>query len=354
MPSPYEVWAPILKGPSPALRPCGASFRYLSDARNRTAMTRISNLLLSKTPHWLVDRAFNAAVGSEPILFVSGFWRSGTTWIQEHLAATLQAKTVFEPLSTAIAPWNDILKREGITNANLREALIPGVALPGSPIWVHFDRTVSGATSCTSSTRARRSLGESLKKKTIVKDVRMQLNLSAIHLRYSIPIVHIRRHPCAVVSSLLDAPSNSWKLDFSNIRLAHLFREQMGPRELVSGITINHVDFDDDALSRIACYWALTEKWIDDTLSGKPWARIIDYERMVSNPLAISELCASIALQPVRSVSLDVDSSTTFKSVRGTPTRNRISAWRKRMSTKDIERVLNIVSFIHPNIQNLQ
>src|ERR1700744_1192686 len=59
-----------------------------------------------------LDRATHSLGLSKPVLFVSGFWRSGTTWLQEYLASGFHAKTIFEPLSPLIEA-RDLMLREG-------------------------------------------------------------------------------------------------------------------------------------------------------------------------------------------------------------------------------------------------
>ncbi len=47
----------------------------------------------------LVDAALGLSGLARPVVLVSGFWRSGTTWLQECLVEGLEAKSIFEPLS---------------------------------------------------------------------------------------------------------------------------------------------------------------------------------------------------------------------------------------------------------------
>src|SRR5262245_54727605 len=47
--------------------------------------------------YW-IDRTLAFRCDPSETLLLSGFWRSGTTWLQEALRDVLYAKTLFEPL----------------------------------------------------------------------------------------------------------------------------------------------------------------------------------------------------------------------------------------------------------------
>jgi hypothetical protein len=65
-------------------------------ASNRHAfrVSRVASMRAARA----VDLITGRLGAARPVVFVSGFWRSGTTWMQELLAKSLHAKTVFEPL----------------------------------------------------------------------------------------------------------------------------------------------------------------------------------------------------------------------------------------------------------------
>ncbi len=61
-----------------------------------------------------------------PIVLVSGFWRSGTTWVQECLAESLGAKTIFEPLSPQEPRRRAFLASRFPADEDALQAFIPG------------------------------------------------------------------------------------------------------------------------------------------------------------------------------------------------------------------------------------
>ncbi len=48
-------------------------------------------------PEWGLDLCAAPFVDPSEAVVVTGFWRSGTTWLQQTLARLHNAKTVFEP-----------------------------------------------------------------------------------------------------------------------------------------------------------------------------------------------------------------------------------------------------------------
>ena len=72
-----------------------------------------------------IDRGLAALGIARPLLIVSGFWRSGTTWLQECLAESLGAKTVFEPLSP-MEPKRRAALGGAFAAGDARPALVPG------------------------------------------------------------------------------------------------------------------------------------------------------------------------------------------------------------------------------------
>jgi hypothetical protein len=180
-----------------------------------------------------------------------------------------------------------------------------------------------------------------------VKDVRLQLNLAAIHRRYGVRTVHLRRHPCAVVSSIVAA---RWNWSFERLRMASLVAPFIDDLR-VEGIAGAEWarQFDADAVSRIAAYWAITERLTDTIVRGQPWGTILTYEDAVLDPGGtVDDLCRLIGRRRASVANPDRDSATTYGSSRGAPAKERPHAWRSRMSASDIDRVYRVVDAIFP------
>ncbi len=291
-----------------------------------------------------------ASVGvAKPIAFVSGFWRSGTTWMQELLADILRAKTVFEPLCAQNPIWQRHLIARGLSDLAYQEAFIPGRTEDNHLMWSYLDAAFLATVGSHASVQCRGTVRESFRRAIIVKDVRLQLNLETVHRRYGVPVIHMRRHPCAVVSSLASAVA-TWSWDFDDVRLASLFApfiDDLHGEDRERAETA--VEFDADAVSRIAAYWAITEHLVDRTLRNRPWAAIVAYEDAVRDPAGTATaLCKLIGRRPSRAGNPNVDSVTTDGSSRGVHPRSRPHLWRSRLSIADIDQVYRVVDAIFP------
>ena len=80
---------------------------------------------------------------ARPVVLVSGFWRSGTTWMQECLAEALAAKTVFEPLSPLDPRRRAMLVARGLPYDSLQAAM-PGPLAEDDPLWGFLDHACTG------------------------------------------------------------------------------------------------------------------------------------------------------------------------------------------------------------------
>jgi hypothetical protein len=235
-------------------------------------------VVLARAADWAVARAGLAV----PVALISGFWRSGTTWLQEILADSVDAKTVFEPLSPCNPPRRSMLEAAGVTNYAFSEAHIPPAAGPRDPLWTCIDAALLDGRCSQFTYACRTGIRDSLRRRIVVKDVRLQFNLAGAYERYGIPVIHIRRHPLAIVNSLISA---AWPWTFDDVRLVEMLPDRAA--ELTP--------FDTDAVSRITALWAVTERAVDDTLQGRPWGQIVDYGELLSAPrMQLPALCEFI------------------------------------------------------------
>ena len=169
-----------------------------------------------------IDRALGHGGATRPVLLVSGFWRSGTTWIQESLAAALTAKTVFEPLAPMDAAAKELLRRRFPDDTeDLRQATVLGPCPFDDPLWAVLGDAATGRLATSYLLSCRQTVAESLRTRSVVKDVRLQANLAAFHHRFGTPVLHVRRHPCAVAASLIAA---DWHWSFARADLATSLR----------------------------------------------------------------------------------------------------------------------------------
>ncbi len=285
----------------------------------------------------LIDSALAHLRLVKPVVLVSGFWRSGTTWLQECLAESLVAKTVFEPLSPLDPERRVQLGGRFLGDEDALQAFVPASLSEDDPTWALLEAAVTGRRGSNFRLSCRRDVAESLRRKVVVKDVRLQFNLPAIHRRFDIPVIHIRRHPCAVVASLLAA---NWHWSFERVRLSTLLPHL--PARVVDR-------FDTDALSRCAASWALTEAHVSQSLHDEPWARLVSYEEMVDGPDAtLTDLCRWMGLAEMRTAAFERPSASIDPADFAVPDRRRHDRWRSLLSTAEMERIETIVDELHP------
>jgi hypothetical protein len=297
----------------------------------------------------MLDLACARAGWPRPVALVTGFWRSGTTWLQETLAAALAAKTVFEPLSPRIPAYAELIKPLPLPSYAAREAFMPCLDVrPGQVDWRYLDDAFRGYCSGHFALLCRTRVRESLRRRVVVKCVRLQLSQTAVHRRYGVPIVHLRRHPCAVAASFKLA---RWAWDFEQARLADILLGVEDGRAVLLGPALAEMvqRFDTDPVSRVAAYWALTEHYVQASLGGQPWARLLCYEEAVAAPEAVLADLGSFLGQPLRtSVQAGGDSPVTEATSRGLSGQARAQAWRHRLAPSEIDRILHIVAVIFP------
>lgn len=283
-----------------------------------------------------VDRGLAVLGVSRPILVVSGFWRSGTTWLQECLAEALGAKTVFEPLSP-MEPRRRLVLGDAFATEDVSQAFVPGPD-QNTVFWRSFEAAAHAQTGSRFSLSCRRSLWESFRTGIVLKDVRLHRNLLAVHERFNIPVIHIRRHPCAVIASLRAA---DWHWSFERVSLLDW------PLPQADAVFLRECDLD--ASSRLAAFWALHEREAACALHDQPWAREMTYEAMVEAPREQIEIAGSIlGLRVALDAAVERPSASIDPTAFAFVATRRTDFWKTLLSEPEIERIEHVASVIYP------
>jgi hypothetical protein len=237
-----------------------------------------------------------------------------------------------------------MLERIFPQSPDCREALIPGPRADDPAFWSYLDDALTGKYSCHFMLSCRRKLSEGLLSRIVVKDVRLQFNLRRVHDRYGLPVIHLRRNPFAVAASLLAA---DWQWSFERVRLADLFSEPAA-RPFLADLPSETVEaIDRDAVSRIAAYWAITERFVARTLEDEAWGRILSYEAVREAPqLELARICAWLGLDPVGTADFDAPSASTHPTAG--PTGRGQERWRRTLTEAQVARIGEIVTQIYP------
>lgn len=192
------------------------------------------------------DYAFAAV--TTPVLLVSGFWRSGTTWALETFSRLLQAKSIFEPFHPYVQEYSAIV---GNKHAAYMPSFTPSIA-------AFLTRAMRGAVGSAWVRTSRHSILESCRTRSVAKLVRGQFCLPSLTRRLGIPIVHIRRSPYAVMASILRGTWGEWMWD---IDLAHVLPERV--RQLY--YTQIEQSRSEHWLVRVVLLWAISEQFVCDS-----------------------------------------------------------------------------------------
>ena len=283
-----------------------------------------------------IDRGLATLGLSRTVLVVSGFWRSGTTWVQECFAESLGAKTVFEPVSP-MELRRRLMLGGAFTTEDALQAFVPGPDQDAA-FWAFFEAAAHGRTGSAFSLSCRRSLWESFRTGIVLKDVRLHRNLRAVHERFDAPVVHVRRHPCAVVASLR-AANWHWSFDRMSVLDGSL---PHGDREFL-------LECDADALSRLAAFWALHEREAALALQGQPWACEMTYEEMVRSPRQQIETAGrKLGLRLAPGTKMERPSASLDPKAFASVATRRTDFWTTVLTAREIARVEQIVSTIYP------
>ncbi|MGH9161331.1 MAG: hypothetical protein ACRD2X_15275 [Vicinamibacteraceae bacterium] len=296
------------------------------------------------------DNAAYALGRVTPLLLVTGFWRSGTTWLQQCLADALVAKTTFEPLSPVLSSRARLTESFELADQDHAEAFIP--YLDGDDgrydaMWSYLESVVGGYCQGKFGLMSRKRFLESFRTSLVIKCVRLQFSHRACYERFKLPIVHLRRHPCAVVASMRDV---RWHWHFRNVNTMSLLYGVRDGREACFEHCRAAVSRSNgDLISRIAAYWALSEAYVARSLGNIPHSLIVHYEDVVTRPVqAVNSITETLALGEPSRFDATADSPTTEGASVDQGTAYRVSSWQTRLTPDEVERVYAAVSEIFP------
>lgn len=255
----------------------------------------------------IIDYGVSAFGQPEKPVIVTGFWRSGTTFLQDLLTQAYHAKPVFEPLHISSRRYEEFIRNVLPRDTDPKPFANFFMPFPEAddaeikPLTELLDGTLSGrfSTKWTCHTRnnlARRmGYGElrriytkakiSLRRRLVVKFVRAHLLIPWMHYRYEFPIIHIRRDPRSValsfekanwtypggiddidIDALLNAPNDGRRESFGDYAKLIKGKSQAG------------------SIERFSLYWGLCEKFVE---TYKDFCHIIRYEDLVHDPRRI-------------------------------------------------------------------
>lgn len=278
---------------------------------------------IQKNIMYALDKAVALTGPMEPII-VSGFWRSGTTWLQDLIAQSVQAKTIFEPLDKdAFMPF--LRGRSDI----YRGYIPPSPKMFSNADWRSLDRAFQGISPQRSGFcyLCRSGFKDAYKRRLVIKFVRAQFILGALTTRYQpSAAIHISRHPMAVVSSMLQA---NWNWSFDEIDLSQWYGAdtQCGLENFAAQLMRTPLRGTHE---KIAALWAVTEQAVH-SVEAVTKCR---YETLVTAPeetfaILMQEAALSGGIVP----DFSKDSPVTTTGREGLAVQDRLTSWRRNLSS---------------------
>ncbi len=297
-----------------------------------------------------IDHLLANQINPADSLIVSGFWRSGTTWLQEYLAKLLAAKTIFEPFHFRVPAMKKLCKHYGLAqkSESVRELFIPYCAEaalePHALLYHYYDSALRADLSGHIVRLLRQEVSESYRTRVLVKFTRGQFSLHAAQNTFAMPLIHVYRDPRAVIAS---AKMTDWYWLFDHLSLhEQLLEVQDGRAEFFSRWAGEIRDFDHDKISRMAAYWAITEKFLQHSfVDNQRRVVFVSYEELCRGPELVLEILAKLRVQKALSGNFETmngDSFSTSNQRRGASSAERISGWRKVLSRAEAETIAAI------------
>lgn len=325
----------------------------LGQKQDSRGLARVAVSLREGRLAYCVDRMVSVGMDPGRSLVVSGFWRSGTTWLQESLAHLLGAKTVFEPFHFEVPAARALLSA---SQPVARSAPFLELHMPycgGAELSGELRRVFAGALRGTLAGRGTRLLRmdprECLRRRIVVKLVRGHLCLSAARRSFGMPIIHVYRDPRGVIASVMQT---GWDWLFDHLRLAEQLLEPRDGRAEAFGKWREAIEEYDEQgkIARLAAYWAITERHLSDSLQApdqKAACLFLSYEDLCRRREDfLLETVARLGFAPPSSSGrggvLDQESLSTSESRRGASLEDRILGWRNQLSEEQSSLIAGI------------
>ena len=276
------------------------------------------------------------------VVLVNGFWRSGTTWLQQSLISALKAKSVFEPFSPAAGhTWKGLGKDIPEASKNIYLPLSASQLSSGDRTTLNL--SVRGIGTHGYMHFLRRSLSEVWSRSLVVKFTRLGFILDHVADTYDLRVVHIRRNPWAVYASFKET---DWSWRFEDVRLSDVYRIDdyalgSAERELAT-ILLQH---DDTPEHRLAALWSLSEKSAQGAIDrGK--AVLINYDDLVGNQ---EKILTSLGIQAANIVAQNAASPVTNAGRENVSASNRKHDWKTRLTGSEIDAIASVVQDLFPD-----
>jgi len=299
-----------------------------------------------------IDGELASRIDPRETLVISGFWRSGTTWLEETLREILQAKTLFEPCDPLAEDMQEVHMHDQVAGKKLEflRLYMPyagAETLPSGPLHELFRKALVAESRGAWIRRFRKGSEESHRTRVVVKFVRAQLCLRAAQNTFGMPVLHVYRDPRAVIASI---KKTRWHWLFEHLVLRkQLLRQGDGREEFFGRWRDEILECDErDPVARVAAYWALTERFVEHSYADYPGRfAAISYEKLAAEREKLfAEILRKLGLRPaVENFQVSsADSTTTSLPQRGASVQERVAGWKKYLSADEIALIENTIA----------
>lgn len=303
---------------------------------------------------YLIDQAVSPFVDPRSGIVITGFWRSGTTWLERWIADLLHAKTIFEPLEVDVRKQYFLQEESYLPSQTdiYLKAHMPFAEtkiLPSNTMYRLLEDALRGKVPGKRVRINRRGIADSFRRRVVVKHVRGQLAVYGFYQTFSTPILHIYRDPRAVVASLI---RKDWGGDWMHqLSLRSQLLEPQDGRCTHFEAWTDDMDYFDRQpwWERAVAYWALTENYLRSCASRFQFPlQFLNYEDLTGGGTdvlvsALASLGVSIPNKALETNPLQ-SSPTTDEGRRDADREVRVSGWKKELSAQMADRTVEIVN----------
>lgn len=307
---------------------------------------------------YIIDHCLSARTISKESLVVSGFWRSGTSWIQQSLATLMNAKSVFEPLDPIALSQNAPHFNQSTNMSIITSSVYMPFAINNfddcPALYSYLKKSFKADLKGEWIRKARKSIKESFRRKVVVKFVRGHLCLPAIQKTFSVPIIHLYRDPRAIIASV--KRGNWWSGWLDSFSLSEqLIYLNDGRSEFFNYWVDDIIKYDKDGgILRVAAYWALTERFVRQCcIDHRPKIIFVSYENLQENlEDSLREILEQAGIKPIYQKKLDSEAPgpTTWGERRKMTGKSKINSWKKELMSNEIKAVESIA--LHFSLEN--
>lgn len=273
-----------------------------------------------------ISRHFPTSIGDsfESLLFVGGSARSGTTWLQEMIAAQARFRIIFEPFHEQLAP-------EPLRSV---PAYIPP-SLTTAPYVSVVENVLRGRVRARWSDQHNHHV---VSRRRLIKEIHSNLRLGWLREYFPyFPIVFLLRHPLAVAVS---RSRLGWRPSperyFGDPRLVE---DHLDPFRPILATCTNDLD-------RRVMQWCIENYVPLSYFQQRDDIVVVFYERLVVDPDNELRRVIEATRLPARHGGRKLASTpsvTAYRS-RGFEMANALDDWRRQLSATDAARALEVVS----------